>query len=154
MMRTLGIVTTSCTLAVGVSGSLAAAVFHAFDTSKSRGQCTVLPKHLSMEWKFLKWKRPGNRFERLTGFHPADKNLLLNGIRLWMARCGLASSIVVGTYFFVIDILIPKWSFHSLWGPRFFWWDCVLQPVSVWSELLAPVYLVACGKTWCHPLND
>ncbi|KAK6121322.1 hypothetical protein DH2020_044935 [Rehmannia glutinosa] len=92
-------------LAAGVSGSFAAAASHGFDTTRSRSQCTVLPKYLTMERKLLKWKRPGKRFERLTGIHPADRNLLLNGIWLRMARCGLASSIIVGSYYFAIDQL-------------------------------------------------
>ncbi|KAL0375969.1 UNVERIFIED_CONTAM: hypothetical protein Scaly_0714500 [Sesamum calycinum] len=73
------------TLAAGVSGSFAAAASHGFDTTRSRSQCTVLPKYVSMERKFLKWSKPGKRFERLTGIHPADRNLLLNGIWLrWL----------------------------------------------------------------------
>ncbi|KAI3448282.1 hypothetical protein Pfo_004947 [Paulownia fortunei] len=95
-------------LAAGVSGSLAAAASHGFDTTRTRSQCTVLPKYLTMERKFLKWKRPGKRFERLTGIHPADRNLMLNGIWLRMARCGLASSVIVGSYFFAIDHLVSN----------------------------------------------
>ncbi|XP_051145320.1 uncharacterized protein LOC127261144 isoform X2 [Andrographis paniculata] len=97
----------SVSLAAGVSGSFAAAVSHGFDTARSRSQCTVLPKYLSMERRLLKWKRPGKRFERLTGIHPSDKNLLLNGIGLRMARCGLASSIIVGSYLFAVGHLLP-----------------------------------------------
>ncbi|CAA0812420.1 Mitochondrial substrate carrier family protein [Striga hermonthica] len=95
-------------LAAGVSGSIAAAASHGFDTTRSRSQCTVLPKHLTMERKFLKWKRPGKRFERLTGIHPSDRNLLLNGIWLRMARCGLASSIIVGSYYFAINHFVSS----------------------------------------------
>ncbi|KAL0334457.1 UNVERIFIED_CONTAM: hypothetical protein Sangu_1601900 [Sesamum angustifolium] len=96
------------TLAAGVSGSFAAAASHGFDTSRSRSQCTVLPKYVSMERKFLKWSKPGKRFERLTGIHPADRNLLLNGIWLRVARCGLASSVIVGSYFFTISQLVSN----------------------------------------------
>ncbi|KAL7082440.1 hypothetical protein ACP275_14G098700 [Erythranthe tilingii] len=96
------------TLAAGVSGSIAAAASHGFDTTRSRSQCTVLPKYVTMERKFLKWKRPGKRFERLTGIHPADRNLLLNGISLRMARCGLASSVIVGSYFLAIENLVSN----------------------------------------------
>ncbi|GFP87089.1 hypothetical protein PHJA_000852700, partial [Phtheirospermum japonicum] len=95
-------------LAAGVSGSFAAAASHGFDTTRSRSQCTVLPKYLTMERKFLKWKRPGKRFERLTGIHPADRNLLLNGLWLRMARCGIASSIIVGSYYFTINNLVSN----------------------------------------------
>ncbi|PIN06156.1 hypothetical protein CDL12_21291 [Handroanthus impetiginosus] len=95
-------------LAAGVSGAFAGAASHGFDTARSRAQCTVLPKYVSMERKFLKWSRPGKRFERLTGIHPADRNLLLNGIWLRMARCGLASSIIVGSYFLAVDHLVPN----------------------------------------------
>ncbi|XP_057803240.1 mitochondrial arginine transporter BAC2 [Salvia miltiorrhiza] len=95
-------------LSAGVSGAFAAAVSHGFDTTRNRSQCTVLPKYLLLERKFLMWPKRGNRFERLTGIHPADRNLLLNGIGLRMARCGLASSIIVGSYFFAINHLVPS----------------------------------------------
>ncbi|CAA2968258.1 mitochondrial arginine transporter BAC2 [Olea europaea subsp. europaea] len=58
-----------------------------------------------MERKFLKWNSQGKRFERLAGIHPADKNLLMNGIWLRMTRSGLASFVVVGTYFLAVDHL-------------------------------------------------
>ncbi|XP_038712611.1 uncharacterized protein LOC120006357 isoform X2 [Tripterygium wilfordii] len=90
-------------LAAGFSGSVAAAGSHCFDTAKVRSQCTVLPKYISMERKFLKWNRPGNRFERVTGIHPSDRNLLFRGIWLRMARSGLASFMIVGGYFLTID---------------------------------------------------
>ncbi|KAG8364115.1 hypothetical protein BUALT_Bualt19G0093200 [Buddleja alternifolia] len=95
-------------LAAGVSGSFAAAASHGFDTTRCRSQCTVVPKFVAMERKFLKWSRPGKRFERLTGIHPADRNLLLNGVWLRMARCGIASSVIVGSYFLAIDHLISN----------------------------------------------
>ncbi|KAL3814441.1 hypothetical protein ACJIZ3_015709 [Penstemon smallii] len=90
-------------LAAGVSGSFAAAASHGFDTAHSRSQCTVLPKYVTMERKFLKWNRPGKRFERLTGIHPSDRNVLKNGILLRMARCGIGSFVVVGSYFLAVD---------------------------------------------------
>ncbi|PQP92655.1 uncharacterized protein Pyn_26966 [Prunus yedoensis var. nudiflora] len=92
-------------LAAGVSGSVAAAASHCFDTAKSRSQCIVLPKFVSTERKLLKWGRPGNRFERLTGIHPADRNLLFRGLGLRMARSGIASFIMVGSYFLTVDRL-------------------------------------------------
>ncbi|XP_073154489.1 mitochondrial arginine transporter BAC2 [Henckelia pumila] len=92
-------------LAAGVSGSIAGAASHCFDTAKSRSQCTVIPKYISMERKLLKWRKPGKRFERLIGIHPADRNLLLNGMRLRTVRCGLASFVIVGSYFLAIDLL-------------------------------------------------
>lgn len=92
-------------LAAGVSGSIAGATSHCFDTAKSRTQCTVIPKYISMERKLLKWRKPGKRFERLTGIHPADRNLLLNGIQLRTVRCGLSSFLIVGIYFLAIDLL-------------------------------------------------
>ncbi|KAH6813512.1 Mitochondrial substrate carrier family protein [Perilla frutescens var. frutescens] len=95
-------------LSAGVSAAFAAAVSHGFDTTRSRSQCTVLPKYLSLERKFLKWRKSGNRFEKLTGIHPADRNLLLNGIGLRMARSGLASSIIIGSYFFAINHLVSN----------------------------------------------
>lgn len=95
-------------LAAGLSGSIAAAASHSFDTAKSRSQCIVLPKFVSKERKFLKWNRAGKRFERLTGIHPADRNLLMNGIWLRMARSGLASFVVVGTYFWAVDRLVAQ----------------------------------------------
>ncbi|CAI9787037.1 unnamed protein product [Fraxinus pennsylvanica] len=95
-------------LAAGLSGSIAAAASHSFDTAKSRSQCIVLPKFVLKERKFLKWNRPGKRFERLTGIHPADRNLLMNGIWLRMARSGLASFAVVGTYYWAVDHLVAQ----------------------------------------------
>ncbi|XP_024196536.1 uncharacterized protein LOC112199806 [Rosa chinensis] len=92
-------------VAAGVSGSVAAAASHCFDTAKCRSQCVVLPKFLSMERKLLKWRTPGKRFERATGIHPADRNLLFRGIGLRMARSGIASFVMVGSYFLAVDRL-------------------------------------------------
>lgn len=58
-----------------------------------------------MERRLLKWKRPGNKFERFTGIHPSDRNILSRGIGLRMARSGFASFMIVGSYFFVVDHL-------------------------------------------------
>lgn len=60
---------------------------------------------VSTERKLLKWGRPGNRFERLTGIHPADRNLLFRGLGLRMANSGIASFIMVGSYFLTVDRL-------------------------------------------------
>lgn len=95
-------------LAAGFSGSLAAAASHGFDTAKSRSQCIVLPKYVSMERRFLKWQLPGKRFERWTGIHPADRNILFRGLGLRMARSGIASFVVVGGYLFAIDRLLSE----------------------------------------------
>ncbi|CAN4114403.1 unnamed protein product [Withania somnifera] len=95
-------------LAAGFSGSLAAAASHAFDTAKSRSQCIVLPKYVAMERRFLKWQLPGKRFERWTGIHPADRNILYRGLGLRMARSGIASFVVVGGYLFAIDRLLSE----------------------------------------------
>ncbi|KAK4593591.1 hypothetical protein RGQ29_017630 [Quercus rubra] len=93
-------------LAAGFSGSVAAAASHCFDTAKTRTQCIVLPKYVSMERNLLGWRRPGNRFERVTGIHPSDRNLLFRGIWLRMARCGFASFVIVGSYFLTVDHLV------------------------------------------------
>nr|XP_043622010.1 mitochondrial tricarboxylate transporter 1 [Erigeron canadensis] len=93
-------------LAAGFSGSVAAAASHSFDTAKCRSQCLVLPKYITMERKFLRWTLPGRRFERLTGIHPRDRNILFRGIWLRMARSGVASFVFIGSYFFVIDRLV------------------------------------------------
>ncbi|MBA0603761.1 hypothetical protein Gorai_002007 [Gossypium raimondii] len=95
-------------LAAGFSGSVAAAASHGFDTAKSRSQCIVLPKFVSMERKLLKWKTPGKRFEKLTGIHPADRNILFRGIWLRMARSGIASFAIVGSYYFSITHLVSS----------------------------------------------
>ncbi|GAB4856885.1 hypothetical protein Ancab_014803 [Ancistrocladus abbreviatus] len=95
-------------LAAGFSGSIAAAASHGFDTAKSRSQCIVMPKFLSMERRLLKWKRPGNWFERVTGIHPSDRNILLRGIWLRMARSGIASFMIVGSYFLAVDYLVAR----------------------------------------------
>ncbi|TKY59531.1 Mitoferrin protein [Spatholobus suberectus] len=92
-------------LTAGFSASVAGAASHGFDTTRSRSQCTVVPKYISMERKLLKWKQPGNKFERITGIHPSDRNVLLRGIGWRMARSGLASFMIVGSYFFVADHL-------------------------------------------------
>ncbi|XP_058731370.1 uncharacterized protein LOC131603129 [Vicia villosa] len=92
-------------LAAGFSGSVAAAASHGFDTARSRSQCTVLPKYVSMERKLLKWKRPGNKFERFTGIHPSDRSVLFRGLGLRMARSGIASFMIVGSYLFTVDHL-------------------------------------------------
>lgn len=89
----------------GLSGTVAAAASHCFDTAKSRSQCIVLPKYVSMERRLLKWNLPGKRFERMTGIHPADRNLLFRSIGLRMARSGFASFMIVGSYFLVVDHL-------------------------------------------------
>ncbi|KAM7474680.1 hypothetical protein LguiB_021923 [Lonicera macranthoides] len=95
-------------LAAGFSGSIAAAASHCFDTAKSRSQCIVLPKYISMERRLLKWTRPGKRFERLTGIHPADRNILFRGIWLRMARSGISSFVLVGGYYWAIDHLVLR----------------------------------------------
>lgn len=95
-------------LAAGFSGSIAAAASHPFDTAKSRSECIVLPKYVSMERKLLKWPRPGKRFERFTGIHPADRNILFRGVWLRMARSGIASFVLVGSYYWAIHHLVPK----------------------------------------------
>lgn len=69
---------------------------------------TLFVQFVSMERKFLKWQLPGKRFERWTGIHPADRNILYSGLGLRMARCGIASFVVVGGYLFAIDRLLPK----------------------------------------------
>ncbi|KAI9157178.1 hypothetical protein LWI28_018037 [Acer negundo] len=98
----------SVSLAAGFSGTVAAAASHGFDTAKTRSQCTVVPKYVSMERKLLKWNRPGKRFERYSGIHPADRNLLFRGIWLRMARSGIASFMIVGSYFAAVDFLISR----------------------------------------------
>lgn len=63
---------------------------------------------ISMERKLLKWKTPGKRFEKLTGIHPADRNILFRGIWLRMARSGIASFAIVGSYYFSITHLVSS----------------------------------------------
>ncbi|CAI9103968.1 OLC1v1002568C1 [Oldenlandia corymbosa var. corymbosa] len=95
-------------LAAGFSGAIAAAASHSFDTAKSRAQCIVIPKYVSMERKLLKWPLPGKRFERYTGIHPADRSILFRGVWLRMGRSGIASFVVVGSYYWAVDHLVPK----------------------------------------------
>lgn len=95
-------------LAAGFSGSVAAAASHSFDTAKSRSQCIVQPKYLLMERKLIKWVRPGKRFEKLAGIHPADRGLLFRGIWLRMARSGIASFVTVGSYYLALDYLAAR----------------------------------------------
>lgn len=69
---------------------------------------TVLLQYISMERRLLKWRRPGNWFERVTGIHPADRNLLFRGIWLRMTRSGLASCLIVGGYYLAVDHLVSE----------------------------------------------
>lgn len=98
----------SVSLAAGLSGLFAAAASHGFDTTRSRSQCTVIPRYVSFERRLLKWKRPGNMFERFTGIHPSDRSLLTRGIWWRMARSGVASFAIVGSYFFALNHLVLK----------------------------------------------
>lgn len=66
-------------------------------------------QYVSMERKLLKWNRPGKRFERATGIHPADRNLLFRGFWLRMARSGFASFMIVGSYYLAVDYLVSRW---------------------------------------------
>ncbi|KAF7010064.1 hypothetical protein CFC21_024531 [Triticum aestivum] len=93
-------------LAAGFSGVVAAAASHTFDTAKSRSQCTVIPKYIAMERRFLKWRAPGMWIERMTGTSPADRNVLFRGIGLRMARIGIASFVLVGSYYLAVDQLL------------------------------------------------
>ncbi|KAJ8624483.1 hypothetical protein MRB53_033013 [Persea americana] len=96
----------AASIAAGFSGSVAAAASHTFDTAKGRSQCVVVPKFVSMEQKLLKWKPSGYWFERVTGISPTDRSILFRGIWLRMARSGLASFVVVGSYFWAVDHLL------------------------------------------------
>lgn len=69
----------------------------------------VMPlQFVSLERKLLKWRRPGKRFERVTGIHPADRNILFRGIWLRMARSGIASCLIVGSYYLTVDSLLQR----------------------------------------------
>ncbi|KAJ4963987.1 hypothetical protein NE237_023926 [Protea cynaroides] len=98
----------AASLAAGASGSLAAAASHCFDTAKSRSQCTVLPKYVSMERRLLRWKQPGYWIERASGIHPSDRNLLFRGIWLRSARSGLASFAMEQPTMALITPITPK----------------------------------------------
>ncbi|KAG7616037.1 putative mitochondrial carrier domain protein [Arabidopsis thaliana] len=95
-------------LAAGISGAVAAAASHSFDTARTRAQCVILPKYTAKERKFLKWNKPGKRLERWTGIHPTDRNLLFRGIGMRMARSSVASTVIVGSYYLAVDLLVPK----------------------------------------------
>ncbi|KAF2587644.1 hypothetical protein F2Q70_00035485 [Brassica cretica] len=95
-------------IAAGFSGAIAAAASHSFDTARTRAQCVILPKYTAKERKFLKWNKPGKRLERWTGIHPTDRNLLFRGIGIRMARSSVASTIIVGSYYLAVDLLVPK----------------------------------------------
>ncbi|XP_010242261.1 PREDICTED: uncharacterized protein LOC104586661 isoform X2 [Nelumbo nucifera] len=98
----------TASVAAGISGSMAAATSHCFDTATSRSQCIVIPKYVSMERKFLRWRQPGYWIERVSGIHPADRSLLFRGIWLRMACSGFASFIIVGSYFLAVDHLVTR----------------------------------------------
>ncbi|RLM73407.1 uncharacterized protein C2845_PM15G15200 [Panicum miliaceum] len=92
-------------VAAGFAGAVAVAASHTFDTAKSRSECTVVPKYIAMERKLLKWKAPGTWIERKTGISPADRNFLFRGIGLRMARSGIASFVLAGSYYLVVDYI-------------------------------------------------
>ncbi|CAN8232040.1 unnamed protein product [Cochlearia groenlandica] len=98
----------SSTIAAGLSGAVAAAASHSFDTARTRAQCVILPKYTAKERKFLRWNKPGKRLERWTGIHPTDRNFLFRGIGIRMARSSVASSVIVGSYYLAVDLLAPK----------------------------------------------
>jgi hypothetical protein len=58
-----------------------------------------------MERKFLKWKAPGTWIERKTGISAADRTVLFRGIGLRMARSGIASFVLVGSYYLAVDYI-------------------------------------------------
>jgi hypothetical protein len=58
-----------------------------------------------MERKFLKWTAPGTWIERKTGISPADRNVLFRGIGLRMARSGIASFVLVWSYYLAVDYI-------------------------------------------------
>ncbi|KAF9591133.1 hypothetical protein IFM89_002088 [Coptis chinensis] len=60
-------------VAARLSGLVAIAASHCFDTAKSRSQCIVLPKYVSKEIRLLKWKQPGYWVERVSGIYPKDR---------------------------------------------------------------------------------
>ena len=62
-------------------------------------------QYIAMERKLLKWKAPGTWIERKTGISPADRNVLFRGIGLRMARSGIASFILAGSYYLVVDYI-------------------------------------------------
>ncbi|CAE6195391.1 unnamed protein product [Arabidopsis arenosa] len=95
-------------IAAGFSGAIAAAASHSFDTARTRAQCVILPKYTAKERKFLRWNKPGKRLERWTGIHPTDRNLLFRGIGIRMARSSVASTVIVGSYYLAVDLLVPK----------------------------------------------
>eukprot|EP00262_Sarcandra_glabra_P000040 TRINITY_DN10045_c0_g1_i1.p1 TRINITY_DN10045_c0_g1~~TRINITY_DN10045_c0_g1_i1.p1 ORF type:complete len:291 (-),score=49.99 TRINITY_DN10045_c0_g1_i1:300-1172(-) len=98
--------TLAASLVAGFSGSVAAAASHCFDTAKIRSQCVVIPKYVSMERRLLRWRPAGSWLERVAGISPSDRNVLFRGIWLRMARSGLASFAIVGSYFLAVDHLI------------------------------------------------
>ncbi|MQL72229.1 hypothetical protein Taro_004552 [Colocasia esculenta] len=96
----------AASLAAGFSGSLAAVASHCFDTAKTRSQCVVTPKYITMERKFLRWNMPGIWLERVTGIHPRDRSILFRGIGLRMARSGITSFAIVGSYLLVVNYFV------------------------------------------------
>ncbi|CAK9214675.1 unnamed protein product [Sphagnum troendelagicum] len=91
----------------GLAASVAAVASHPMDTAKTRSQATVLPKHVAMERKLLKWvTRPGNFLQRTLGIIPFDQPLLLKGLGIRTAQHGLAMAALVGTYHTVLQYLL------------------------------------------------
>ncbi|CAA6655712.1 unnamed protein product [Spirodela intermedia] len=96
----------SASLAAGFSGSLAAVASHCFDTAKTRSQCIVIPKYISVERKLLRWEVPGNWLERKTGISPRDRSILFRGIGLRMSCSGFASFGIVGGYLLAVKYIL------------------------------------------------
>ena len=62
-------------------------------------------QYIAMERKLLRWKAPGIWLERVTGMSPADRNIMFRGLWLRMARSGIASSALVGSYLLAVEYL-------------------------------------------------
>lgn len=85
-------------VSAGIAASGAAAVSHALDTAKTRSQATVIPKHIAMERKLLKWVQPGNWLQRTAGLLPYDQPLLWRGLKIRVLQHGLAAAALVASY--------------------------------------------------------
>lgn len=85
-------------VSAGIAASGAAVVSHALDTAKTRSQATVIPKHIAMERKLLKWVKPGSWLQRTAGILPFDQPMLWRALKIRAFQHGLAATALVGTY--------------------------------------------------------
>lgn len=118
---------------------------HPFKRTKTSLWPPYFVQYIAMERKLLRWKAPGNWIERVTGTSPADRNILFRGIWLRMARSGLASFAVVGSYLFAVDHFF--W-LQSIWLKlKYYKWHRLAMKVTMH---LVNFFCQTISCVWCN----